>query len=101
MGYGQFTLNVHLHADLSSPFWTLSQSRKISSPPSTEPQVLSIREIFKLEALGDSAGEAPFLLALVSFDSRYYPIKSLQCSCDISTGNTSTVSTSEQLVFLF
>lgn len=42
---------------MSSPFWTLSQSRKISSPPSTEPHVLSSREIFRLEALGDSGGE--------------------------------------------
>lgn len=42
------------------PFWTLSQSRKISSPPSTEPHVLSMREIFRLEALGDSAGETGF-----------------------------------------
>lgn len=41
----------------SSPFWTLSQSRKISSPPSTDPHDLSSREIFRLEALGDSAGE--------------------------------------------
>lgn len=40
-----------------SPFCTLSQSRKISSPPSTEPHVLSIREIFRLEAFGDSAGK--------------------------------------------
>lgn len=40
----------------SSPFCTLSHSRKISSPPRTEPHVLSILEIFRLEALGDSVG---------------------------------------------
>lgn len=39
------------------PFWTLSQSRKISSPPRTVPHVLSMREIFRLEALGDSGGK--------------------------------------------
>lgn len=39
------------------PFWTLSQSRKISSPPRTVPHVLSIREIFRLDAFGDSAGK--------------------------------------------
>lgn len=42
------------------PFWTLSQSKKISSPPSTEPHVLSMREIFRLEALGDSVGGTDF-----------------------------------------
>lgn len=50
----KFSLNV---CKLFSPFWTLSQSRKISSPPKTVPHVLSIRDIFRLEAFGDSAGK--------------------------------------------
>lgn len=38
------------------PFCTLSHSRYTSSPPRTEPAVLSILEIFRLEAPGDSVG---------------------------------------------
>lgn len=38
----------------ASPFCTLSQSKYTSSPPRTDPAVLSIREIFRFEAPGDS-----------------------------------------------
>lgn len=60
----------------SWPFWTLSQSRKISSPPRTEPQVLSMREIFRLEALGDSAEETG--RTFVSFISQHSQRKPVQ-----------------------
>lgn len=49
----------------SSPFCTLSHSRKISSPPITDPQVLSMREIFRLDAFGDSVEEGVDMLTLL------------------------------------
>lgn len=68
------------------PFCTLSHRRKISSPPSTEPQVLSMREIFRLEALGDSAKTPVW-----SCDSWFWADESVCCVCPLAAGLTAVI----------